>query len=263
MDRRAFWIQVLRFVTAGSLLAGAAASQAGLQDFLRDIFKEDQSTQSTQSTAGSTSAFAGLTQAELADAARQALEVGVRRAIDLLGRYGGYLNDPQVRIPMPSALQSVDKALRAVGQQKYADEFVATMNHAAEKAVPETTGIFIDAIKGMEVEDAQEILQGADNAATIYFKQHTTPALQKAILPIVQQATDAVGVTSAYKQLIGKSGFMGGFVDMDSLDVDRYVTDKAIDGLFVKLAQEEKLIRQDPAARSTELLKKVFGSLSR
>jgi hypothetical protein len=260
MDRRAFWSQALRFVTAASLFASPPASQAGFQDFLRDFFKEDQS---TQSTAGSTSALAGLTEAEMADAARQALEVGVRRAVDLLGRYGGYLDDPQVRIPMPSALQSVDKALRAVGQQKYADEFVATMNHAAEKAVPETTSIFIDAIKGMKVEDARKILQGPDTAATSYFKEHTTPALQKAILPIVQQATDAVGVTSAYKQLVGKAGFMGAYISMDSLDVDRYVTDKAIDGLFVKLAQEEKLIRQDPAARSTELLKKVFGSLSK
>lgn len=260
MDRRAFWIQAPRFVIGALLLAGAAASQAGFQDFLRDIL---QGGKSSQSTAGSTSALAGVTEAELAEAARQALEVGVRRAIDLLGRYGGYLNDPQVRIPMPSALQSVDKALRAMGQQKYADEFIATMNHAAEEAVPEATTIFIDAIKGMEVEDAGKILQGPDNAATSYFKEHTTPALQKAILPIVQQATDAVGVTAAYKRLVGKAGFMGGLVGMDSLDIDRYVTDEAIDGLFVKLAQEEKLIRQDPAARSTELLKKVFGSLSR
>ncbi|MDF1528811.1 MAG: DUF4197 domain-containing protein, partial [Sedimenticola sp.] len=194
---------------------------------------------------------------------KEALSIGTEKAIALLGRDGGYLNDAQVKIPLPDGLKSVSKGLRAIGQDKLVDEFVGTINHAAEQAVPETLSIFGDAIKQMSLEDAKGILNGGDTAATDYFKDKGSNSLTAAILPIIQQATKQAGVTSAYKDLVGKVGFLGSYVDMDALDLDKYVTVKAMDGLFLKLAEQEQLIRQDPVARTTDILKNVFGSVGR
>lgn len=194
---------------------------------------------------------------------KEALSIGTEKAIALLGRDGGYLNDAQVKIPLPDGLKSVSKGLRAIGQDKLVDEFVGTINHAAEQAVPETLSIFGDAIKQMSLEDAKGILNGGDTAATDYFKDKGSNSLTAAILPIIQQATKQAGVTSAYKDLVGKVGFLGSYVDMDALDLDKYVTAKAMDGLFLKLAEQEQLIRQDPIARTTDILKTVFGSVGR
>lgn len=194
---------------------------------------------------------------------KEALSIGTEKAIALLGRDGGYLNDAQVKIPLPDGLKSVSKGLRAIGQDKLVDEFVGTINHAAEQAVPETLSIFGDAIKQMSLEDAKGILNGGDTAATDYFKDKGSNSLTAAILPIIQQATKQAGVTSAYKDLVGKVGFLGSYVDMDALDLDKYVTAKAMDGLFLKLAEQEQLIRQDPIARTTDILKNVFGSVGR
>lgn len=134
---------------------------------------------------------------------------------------------------------------------------------AAESAVPETAGIFVDAIKSLSLEDAKGILQDPDDAATRYFREQSEASLTRAILPIVEDATAKTGVTAAYKKLTGGVALLGQLSDSDSLDIDGYVTRKALDGLFLKLAEEEKLIRQDPLARSTELLKKVFGTAVR
>ncbi|MCW8921434.1 MAG: DUF4197 domain-containing protein [Sedimenticola sp.] len=194
---------------------------------------------------------------------KEALSIGTEKAIALLGRDGGYLNDAQVKIPLPDGLKSVSKGLRAIGQDQLVDEFVGTINHAAEQAVPETLSIFGDAIKQMSLEDAKGILNGGDTAATDYFKDKGSNSLTAAILPIIQQATKQAGVTSAYKDLVGKVGFLGSYVDMDALDLDKYVTAKAMDGLFLKLAEQEQLIRQDPVARTTDILKTVFGSVGR
>jgi hypothetical protein len=161
---------------------------------------------------------------------------------------------------MPGSLQTLERGLRAAGQEAIADEFVATMNHAAERAVPETSAIFVETIKTMSVADARDILNGPDDAATRYFREQNQERLSTAILPIVQDATEKTGVTSAYKRLIGGMGFLSQFSNQDSLDLDSYVTRKTLDGLFVKLADEERSIREDPVARSTDLLKKVFGS---
>lgn len=190
---------------------------------------------------------------------KEALRVGSEKAIALLGRQGGYLNDTQVRIPLPEGLNSVARGLRAVGQGALVDEFETTMNRAAEQAVPETLSIFGETIRQMSLEDARGILEGGDNAATDYFRAKGGDRLQAAILPIVQQATKRVGVTSAYKNLVGQVGFLGSYVDMDALDLDRYVTARALDGLFLKLAEQERLIREDPLARTSDILKTVFG----
>ena len=200
-----------------------------------------------------------LSQADIVAGLKEALNVGVERSTRLLGQDGGFLNDATVKIPMPESLQRVEQGLRAAGQDALADNFIATMNRAAEKAVPATTTILLDTVKSMSVEDAKGILNGPDDAATQYFRKQNEVRLNSAILPVVEEATARAGVTSAYKEMVGKLGFLSQFSAVDNLDLDRYVTQKTLDGLFLKLAQEEKLIRQDPLARSTELLKKVFA----
>ena len=254
-----------RLATALILAALTSPAQAGWQDWLKEQL-EGANSPSESGATNTETPLAALTQGEMVGGLKEALRVGVQRAIALLGKDGGFLNDSQVRIPMPDSLQQVESILRTLRQDKLADEFIETMNHAAERAVPAGAKIFGNAISGMSLEDARGILQGPDDAATRYFQEHTASDLTEAMMPIVQEATDRAGVTSAYKKVLdtvdSQAGFLGGLVDTGSLDVDQYVTGKALDGLFLKLAEEEKRIRQDPVARSTALLKKVFGSLS-
>jgi hypothetical protein len=205
-------------------------------------------------------AAAQLTDSEIGGGLKQALSIGAERAIALLGQSGGYLDDPQVRIPLPAALQSAGKVLRGVGYGSLVDEFETTVNRAAEQAVPETVDIVKDTVAGMTLEDVRGILQGGDDAATRFLRDKAGSRLHQAILPIVSRATDQAGATAAYKDLAGQAArSTGGLVSTQSVDLDDYVTEKALDGLFVKLAEEERRIRENPAARSTELLEKVFG----
>ena len=169
------------------------------------------------------------------------------------------LGNEAVRIPLPENLQTVGKMLNAVGQRRYADEFVRTMNRAAESAVPEASAILGDAIRQMSVEDARKILDGPDDAATQYFRRVGEERLTERLRPIVSDATSRTGVTASYKQLVDQAGSAAALVNTDSLDLDGYVTGEALDGLFLFIAAEEKRIRENPAARSTELLQKVFG----
>jgi len=244
-------------LVAACLFMAAPASDAGWLDKLKGLVKEPEP-QGEQALATQ-----ALTEREMIDGILEALSVGIKRAVQQLGSEGGYLKDPQVKIPMPDGLKSVEKGLRALGQDKVADEFIETMNRAAERAAPKATAILMDAISHMSLQDAQAILDGPEDAATRYFKGHTYTKLSDATLPVVKQATDEVGVTAHYKKLMDKAGFLGGVVDKESIDIDRYVTGKALDGLFVKLAEEEGRIRKDPVARTSGLLKRVFGSLSR
>jgi hypothetical protein len=213
---------------------------------------------------------ASLSQDQVVQGLKEALGKGVQQAVGRLGHDGGFLTNLNVKIPMPEKLRTVEKTLRVLKQDKLADEFVATMNHAAEQAVPEAAGVFGDAIKGMSIADAKAILTGTTNAATQYFRRTTETNLYAKFLPIVKQATDQAGVTSAYKQLMEKAEAANSFgtfgrslLGAESLDVDAYVTNKALDGLFAMVAEEETLIRQNPAARSTALLQKVFGAVSK
>ena len=153
----------------------------------------------------------------------------------------------------------VEDILRKVGQDKYADEFVATMNSAAEQAVPLTLSVLKTVIQQMTVEDARAILDGQDDAATSYLRRVGSEDLRSQIAPIVGQATAKTGVTKVYKTMYDKMGFAGKYINLEDYDVDRYVTDKTMEGLFVKIAEEEKKIRENPTKRTTELLKQVFG----
>ncbi|HEC15612.1 MAG TPA: DUF4197 domain-containing protein [Sedimenticola sp.] len=207
-------------------------------------------------------AAAALGSDEIAAGLKQALEKGVRSAVDLLGRTDGFLGNPKVRIPMPDHLQRISSGLRTLGQDKYADEFERTMNRAAEAAVPEAKAIFMEAIRGMTLEDAKAILDGPDDAATQYFRKTGEQRLRARMLPVVQEATARVGVTNAYNNLVKNLDFLGGMVDTKALDLNDYVTTRALDGLFLMIAEEEKRIRENPVERTTDLLKKVFGSLN-
>ena len=210
--------------------------------------------------APATQTGASLQESEIASALNQALAQGLQRAVTQLGRSGGFLDNPKVKIPLPPSLEHVESALRAAGAERYADRFVATMNHAAEQAVGEAAPIFRDALAAMTLDDARRIVSGPDDAATQYFRRATEPRLLEKVRPVVERTTDQAGVTSAYKGLVDRLGFAGGMLGADSLDIDRYVTEKTLDGLFLMVAEEERRIRQDPVARSTELLRKVFGS---
>jgi hypothetical protein len=241
------------------------SARAGLLDML-GLGK-----QATNGTAAVPGGLASsLSQDQMVQGLKEALGKGVQHAVSSLGHDGGFLTNAAVKIPMPQKLQTVEKTLRALKQDKLADEFVATMNHAAEQAVPEAAGVFGDAVKGMSIADAKAILTGTNNAATQYFRRTTETNLYVKFLPIVKQATSQAGVTSAYKQLMetaGGTSSLGSFgrslLGADSLDVDAYVTNKAMDGLFTMVAQEEKLIRDNPAARTTALLQQVFGAVAK
>ena len=238
---------------------------AGLAALL--LFPPQASSQDWKSTlrqmSGTSSAAKGsqgsLSQGDMSGGLKEALALGSERAIKGLSRSGGYLDDKSVRIPLPGKLRKIESSLRMLGQGKAVDEFVQTANRAAEQAIPKAAPIVGDAIRGMSFTDARQILSGPDDAATTYFRGKTSDALTRAMLPIVSSATDKAGVTRAFKQMIDKAGPAASMLG-DDLDVDEYITDKTLDGLFLKLAEEEKSIRHDPVARSTDLLKKVFGS---
>ena len=211
-----------------------------------------------------------LSQDQVVQGLKEALGKGVQVAISQLGHDNGFLTNLNVKIPMPEKLHTVDKTLRALGQEKLADDFVNTMNHAAEQAVPEAASVFGDAIKAMSIEDAKAILTGTNNAATEYFRRTTETNLFGKFLPIVKKATAQTGVTSAYKNVMQKAEAANAFgsfgrsvLGSESVDVDAYVTNAALDGLFKMVAEEEKRIRENPAARTTALLQKVFGTVKR
>ena len=251
--RRRHWVGLFGGL---SMLAGLGAAAADWSDMLEDAVKGLQTPDRSEA-----SSVESLSPLEMNAGLKEALAVGVERAVDALGRSGGYLDDPSVRIPLPGFLAKTEPALRMMGQGAAVDEFIATANRAAERAIPQAAGIVGDAIRAMSIADAKTILTGPDNAATEYFRAKTSAQLTDAILPIVRQATDAAGVTRAYKNLVGKAGAGAGLMGK-SLDVDSYVTDRTLDGLFLKVAEEEKRIRTDPVARSSELLKKVFGAVT-
>ena len=213
---------------------------------------------------------ASLSQDQVVQGLKEALGKGVQHAVSSLGHDGGFLTNVNVKIPIPAKLHTVEKTLRLLKQDKLADEFVATMNHAAEQAVPQAAGVFADTIKGMSIEDAKTILTGTNNAATQYFRCTTETNLFVKFLPIVKQATDQAGVTSAYKRFMEnatQSSTLGSFgqslLGPESVDLDSYVTSKSLDGLFTMVAEEEKRIRENAAARTSELLQKVFGAVTK
>jgi hypothetical protein len=172
----------------------------------------------------------------------------------------GYLANPKVRIPVPENLQKVDSALRRIGLGKYADEFVTSMNRSAEAAVPEAKALLINAVKNMTVTDAKDILLGNDDAATQYFRRNTESALSTKFKPIVIRSMQKVRLAQAYDRFAGK-GVKLGIVKEQDAHLDDYITRKALDGLYLMIAEQEKAIREHPLQATGDLAKKIFSAI--
>jgi len=196
------------------------------------------------------------------DGLREALRVGTGRAVEQLGRTDGYLGNAEVRIPVPDKVENVAKALRTIGAGHVVDEFVTSMNRAAEAAAPLAKTVFVDTVRGMTFSDAVAILRGKDHEATDYLRQNAGPRLAELFQPIVADKLDAVGATRSFEELVSRAEKLP-FVRRPVFDLDGYVTGEALDGLFEMIAREEEKIRKDPVARTTELLRKFFGENAR
>ena len=201
----------------------------------------------------------GLTEKDAADGIKEALVNGTGQSVKVVSVPDGYWGNPEIKIPFPAEAQEMESKLRAVGMGKKVDEFNVSMNRAAEKAASEAKPIFVAAIKGMTVKDAVNIVKGADNAATTYLKNTTTPELVEKFQPVIKTSLDNVNATKYWTDLITIYNKIPLVRKMNPNLAD-YVTRKAIDGLFIMIAKEEIKIRKDPMARTSELLKKVFGN---
>ena len=240
--------RVRLLVSLMALLLGAIAFEqvdAGIGDFFKRA----------KDTVGG---GGGLSESKIVDGLKEALQIGTGNAVTRVSEAGGYYDNPKIKIPLPGPVEKVEGLLRTAGYGAELDAFELSMNRAAEAAAPEAKSIFWDAIKGMTVDDAKKILNGRDNEATLYFKDKTYDRLSETFEPIVHTTMSEVGVTRKFQDLDEKARsmpFVGGF----SFDLDEYVTNGSLDGLFFMVGEEEKKIRQDPAARVTDLLKEVFG----
>jgi len=191
---------------------------------------------------------------------KAALEKGAVYAVQTLGRTDGFFGDARVKIPLPESLQSAEQLMRMVGMGRTADELILTMNRAAEAAVPEAKKLLVDSVKKMTVQDAKGILTGGDTAGTEYFRRTTQDQLRTRFLPIVKRSTAKVGLAQTYNQY-AEQGARFGLVKKEHANLDAYVTEKALDGLYFMIAEEEKKIRRDPVGSASSIIKKVFGAI--
>jgi len=191
---------------------------------------------------------------------KAALEKGTQAAVTNLGKTDGFLGNNAVKIPLPDSLKRYEKMMRTVGMGKYADELVLTMNRAAEAAVPEAKTLFVDAVKKMSLQDAKGILMGGNTSGTDYFKRTTSEPLRAKFLPIVAQATKKVQLADKYNEYASR-GAKFGLVKKEDANLDGYVTQKTLDGLFFMVAEEEKRIRANPVAAGSEIIRRVFGAM--
>jgi hypothetical protein len=241
-----------RIVVASAILfCLAAVSHAGLMDDIGGLLGGGKAPGGSGAAADDAKAVSGL---------KEALSVGTANAVRATSKVDGYFANQAIRILMPEKVRKVADVLGKVGYQKEVDDFVLSMNRAAEKAAPRAKKHFVQAIREMTFEDARKILGGGETAATDYFRDKTQKKLYDEFRPAVSASMDEVGVTRSYKKMVGKYAALPLVAGQpESVDLDHHVTTKALDGLFLVLGQEEKKIRTDPAARVTDLLKDVFG----
>ncbi|MGD2037988.1 MAG: DUF4197 domain-containing protein [Desulfobacterales bacterium] len=237
---------VIGLILAAFLFFGG---NAGFTASLNDMVKGAQDVLGGSGALSNDDIIAGL---------KEALEVGTEKAVALVSQVDGYYRNPDIKIPLPESVQKVEKLLRGAGYGQKVDAFELSMNRAAERAAPEAKSIFRDAITRMSFEDADKILNGRDNEATLYFKDKTSDQLQALFKPIVKDTMGEVGVTRSFQDLNARAESIP-FGKSLSFDLDQYVTDGALEGLFKMLAEQERQIRTDPAARVTDLLQKVFA----
>jgi hypothetical protein len=201
-----------------------------------------------------------LSQTDASTGLKDALTQGAQIAVKQLGTPGGFSNNEDVRIELPGKLGKAAKTMKMMGMGAQVDQLETSMNKAAEAAVPQAQALLVDAVKKMTVTDAKGILAGKDDAATQYLNKTSREQIRAKFLPIVKQATDQVGLAKQYNAFAGQASSLG-VVDAKSANIENYVTEKALDGLFEMIAKQEASIRKDPAAAATSLAKKVFGAL--
>jgi hypothetical protein len=203
-----------------------------------------------------------LSNAEVVAGLKQALEQGAGKAVSKLGMQDGFFGDPKVKIPLPESVQRAERVMRMFGMGKQADEVILRMNRAAEAAVPEAKALLINSVKQMSVADAKSILTGGDDAATQYFRRTTATPMAEKFLPIVQKAMADVELAQQYNRF-AETGAKYGLVKKDQANLEQYVTQKTLDGVYFMMAEEERAIRKNPMQQANSLLKKVFGALIR
>ncbi len=236
-------------LTSAMLLFIPSPCQAG---FFDDLSRELLPSLQEQASLDNSTIVKGL---------KEALATGTERAVAEVARPDGYFGNRLIKILLPDNVQQAADVLGSIGYQQQVDEFVLSMNRAAEKAAPRAASFFGDAIRQMTVEDAKGILSGGDTAATKFFETKTRQQLFETFKPAVAKSMDQVGTARAYKEMTGKyEAFpLAALAGIPSLDLDTYVTNKALDGLFIMVGEEEKKIRTNPTARTTDLLRKVFA----
>ena len=202
--------------------------------------------------------LSGVTQQEAGSGLKETLNLASDAAVQRLGAKDGFLKNPKVRIPLPDGLRQAESAMKLMGKGDDFDKLEVSINRAAEAAMPEAKQLLLDAVKGMSVQDAKGILSGGDDAVTKFFKRKTEKPLAAKFLPIVKQTTDEVGLAKQYNSLAGQASSLG-LIKKEDGTIESYVTRKALDGLFLMLAEEEKAIRKNPVESGSALLKKIFG----
>ncbi len=220
-------------------------SNAGISDFLKGL--------------GRSLEPGALSEDKIVRGLKEALEVGAGNAVSMVSKANGYYGNPDIRIPLPESLRKVERVARGAGYGPTLDSFQESMNRAAERAAPHAKSLLWEAVSNMTIEDARGILSGPDDAATTYLKGKTFDRLTGLFRPEVRDAMSRVDVTRRYQELTGTISSIPFIGDFGDLDLDGYVTELALDGLFLMLAEEERDIRRNPSARVTELLKEVFG----
>ncbi|WAC45045.1 DUF4197 domain-containing protein [Pseudomonas sp. SL4(2022)] len=204
--------------------------------------------------------LADLSQSDASGGLKDALSQGAKVAVQQLGKPGGFSNNPDVRIELPGNLGKAAKTMKMMGMGAQVDQLEASMNKAAEAAVPQAQALLVDSVKKMTLQDAKSILSGPQDSATQYLNKTSREQIRAKFLPIVKQATDQVGLAKQYNSFAGQAASFG-VIDAKSANIENYVTEQALDGLFAMIAEQEASIRENPAGAATNLAKKVFGAL--
>lgn len=242
------------FFVSALILSSSATWALDLGDLLKGVGEA--------SSKKSSAPASKLSDQDVTRGLKDALVEGAGKAVSTLGRTDGFLLNDKVRIPLPESLQNVESVMKALGQGKRVEELKTSLNRAAEAAVPEAKTLLVDAIKNMSVADAKAVLTGGEDAATKYFRQATEAKLHERFLPIVGKTVNRYKLTQQYDRIAGTAS-KAGLVSKEQANMSEYVTGKALDGLFFMIAEEERAIRKDPLGRSSEYVRKVFGSLQK
>jgi len=233
-----------------------------LKGAVKSVGTSTSSTTNTSSKSTRSSGVSSLSNSEASGGLKEALTQGVGKAVGTLGVANGFFGNKEVKIPLPKSLQKIEKGMKLMGMGKQSDELILKMNRAAEAAVPEAKSLLVDSIKQMSLADAKSILTGPQDAATQYFKRTTSKQMGEKFLPIVTKATENVQLADSYNKY-AEMGSKFGVIKKEDANIEQYVTNKALDGLYLMIAKEEAAIRKDPLGQASGLLKKVFGAIGK